>query len=148
MTNSYGLAQIREALPGIDVVTAMEESFLAYSDGLAVVPPVGELLFEEPPGEVHIKYGYIRGEEYYVIKIASGFYENRKRNLPWAQGMMLLFRQETGEPVCILTSAASASSAPGCREECSWSTCVRWWPVAGWWSGAAARAAWKPTERR
>jgi ornithine cyclodeaminase len=102
MTNSYGLAQIREALPGIDVVTAMEESFLAYSDGLAVVPPVGELLFEEPPGEVHIKYGYIRGEEYYVIKIASGFYENRKRNLPWAQGMMLLFRQETGEPVCIL----------------------------------------------
>lgn len=102
MTNSYSLAQIREVLPGINVVTAMEEGFLAYSDGLAVVPPVGELLFEEPPGEVHIKYGYIRGEEYYLIKIASGFYENRKRNLPWAQGMMLLFRQETGEPVCIL----------------------------------------------
>jgi ornithine cyclodeaminase len=26
-----------------------------------VVPPVGELLFDDPPGDVHIKYGFIRG---------------------------------------------------------------------------------------
>ncbi len=102
MTKFYNLAQIQEVLPEIDVVEAMEEGFVAYSEGKAVVPPVGELLFEQPPGEVHIKYGYIRGEEYYVIKIASGFDENSKLSLPSTLGMMLLFRQQTGEPACIL----------------------------------------------
>ena len=46
---------------------------MAYSCGQAVVPPIGELSFNNPPGDVHIKYGYIREDKYYVIKIASGF---------------------------------------------------------------------------
>jgi len=33
-------------------------------------------------GEVHIKSGYIEGEEFYVIKIASGFYGNPSIGLP------------------------------------------------------------------
>jgi len=67
-----------------------------------VVPPVGEMIFENPPGDVHIKYGYIRDDDYYVIKIASGFYDNVKLGLPTTKGMMLLFNQKTGEPVCFL----------------------------------------------
>ena len=65
---------IRGVLSDIDLVSAIEKGFAAYSDGRAVVGPVGELLFDDPPGDVHIKYGYIRGDDYYVIKIASGFY--------------------------------------------------------------------------
>ena len=96
------LDQIRVALTGIDVIEEVAQGFVAYSEGRAVVPPVGELLFDNPPGDVHIKYGYIKGDEHYVIKIASGFPENSKGELPSNNGMMLVFKQETGEPVAIL----------------------------------------------
>ena len=47
------------------MLAAIEEGFAAYSVGRAVVPPVGELILDE--GETHIKYGFIRGEEYYAF---------------------------------------------------------------------------------
>lgn len=91
------LEQIKAALPSIDLMAAIEAGFVAYSEGRAVVPPVGELIMAQPPGDVHIKYGYITGDEYYVIKVASGFYDNPKLNLPSSNGLMLLFSQKTGE---------------------------------------------------
>ncbi len=94
------LDQIKTYLPRIDVLAAMEEGFAAYSRGDAVVPPVGELLLDR--GDVHIKYGFIKGEEFYVIKVASGFYGNSKLGLPSSNGLMLLFKQETGELACVL----------------------------------------------
>jgi ornithine cyclodeaminase len=96
------LARIREALKTIDPLPLIEEGFVAYSRGRAVVPPVGELIFKHPPGDVHIKYGYICGDEHYVIKIASGFYENPKIGLPSSDGMMLVFSQKTGRFECLL----------------------------------------------
>jgi ornithine cyclodeaminase len=94
------LDRIREVLPSLDLLPAIEEGFRAYSEGRAVIPPVGELILDK--GEVHIKYGFIRGEEYYVIKIASGFYGNPALGLPSGNGCMLLFKQETGEMAAIL----------------------------------------------
>ena len=67
------LDEIKAALPKIDLMQEIEAGFSAYSNGEVVVPPVGELNFEHPPGDVHIKYGYIRDDDVYVIKIASGF---------------------------------------------------------------------------
>lgn len=96
------LDQIYAALQNIDLLPAIETGFVAYSAGKAVIPPVGELLFEEPPGDVHIKYGYIQGDAYFVIKIAGGFYENPKLGLPSSNGLMLLFSRKTGELVSIL----------------------------------------------
>ncbi len=94
------LKEIARILPALDLLSAIEAGFVAYSAGDTVVPPVGELLLDG--GDVHIKYGYIRGEEYYVVKIASGFYANPKLGLPSSNGLMLLFRQKTGELVSIL----------------------------------------------
>ena len=91
--------KIKEIVADIDLLPLIEEGFVKYSMGLTVVPPVGELLFDNPPGDVHIKYGYIMGDDYYVIKIASGFHENPKLGIPSGNGMMLLFNQKTGEPV-------------------------------------------------
>lgn len=59
-----GWLEIERLVRGIDLVGAMEEGFVAYSRGDCVVPPVGELLLDETQGEVHIKYGYIRGDEF------------------------------------------------------------------------------------
>ena len=94
------LAQIKDVLPSLDLIPAIEEGFVAYSSGRAIVPPVGELILEK--GEVHIKSGYIQGEDFYVIKIASGFYGNPALGLPSGNGCMLLFKQSTGESAAIL----------------------------------------------
>jgi len=85
-----------------DLIRAIEEGFVMYSQKKVVVPPVGYLGFKHPPGDVHIKYGYIEGDDFYVIKIASGFYNNPSIGLNTGNGMMLLFSQKTGEPLSIL----------------------------------------------
>ena len=90
------LEQIKAVLPALDLMPDIESGFVAYSEGRAVVPPVGELVMQDPPGDVHIKYGYLAGDDYYVIKIASGFYGNAALGLPTSNGLMLLFDQKTG----------------------------------------------------
>ncbi|WP_109852287.1 NAD(P)-binding domain-containing protein [Aquimarina sp. AU58] len=102
MATIINLKDIKESIQSLDVVAAMEEGFIHYSNGKTVVPPIGELLFEDPPGDVHIKYGYIKNDDFYVIKIASGFYNNSKLGIASSQGMMLIFSQKTGQPVAIL----------------------------------------------
>ncbi len=94
------LRQIKEVLPEIDLISEIEKGFVSYSQKKAVVPPVGELLLDK--GDVHIKYGYVKNEEFYVIKIASGFYDNSKLGIPSSNGLMLLFKQQTGELASIL----------------------------------------------
>jgi len=92
--------QIEKILPSLDLMPEIEQAFQVYSEGRAVVPPVGELLMDR--GEVHIKYGYVKQQAYYVIKIASGFYEDPAMEHISSNGMMLLFSQQSGQAVCAL----------------------------------------------
>jgi Predicted ornithine cyclodeaminase, mu-crystallin homolog len=102
MTRIVNLEEIKEVVKKHDISSFIEQGFEAYSKGLVIVPPVGELIFDDPPGDTHIKYGYIKNDDYFVIKIASGFYENYKLDLPTGSGLMLLFSQKTGKLECIL----------------------------------------------
>ena len=99
--------QIEPLIAKMDISDAMKKAFIEYSNGNAVIPPVGELIMQQPPGEVHIKYGYIKGGSHYVIKIASGFPQNQKENIKPGQGMMLLFDIQTGIPEAILVDDAN-----------------------------------------
>ena len=99
--------QIEPLIAKMDISDAMKKAFIEYSNGNAVIPPVGELIMQQPPGEVHIKYGYIKGGSHYVIKIASGFPQNQKENIKPGQGMMLLFDIQTGIPEAILIDDAN-----------------------------------------
>jgi len=96
------LDEIKKILETTDVIKIIEEGFISYSKGNVVVPPVGEMIFDEAPGECHIKYGFIKEDDYFVIKVATGFYNNPKLNLPASDGLMLLFSQKTGQLLCIL----------------------------------------------
>ena len=96
------LQTIQEYIKALDLLSIIEEGFVSYSTGKAVIPPVAELLFENPRGETHIKYGYIKEQSSFVIKIASGFYENPNLGIPSSQGLMLLFHQKTGQLLAIL----------------------------------------------
>lgn len=93
-------ARIEAVVAGLDLLPLIEAAFRDYSAGRAIVPPVGELLLEQ--GEVHIKSGAIVGHDFYVIKVASGFYGNPSLGLPSSNGLMLVFRQDTGQPEAVL----------------------------------------------
>jgi len=102
MNEIYNLAQIKDVLKSLHPIQEIEEGFVAYSEGRAVIPPVGEMLFKKPPGETHIKYGYLLDDDYYVIKIASGFFESPSSNRYTTDGIMMLFKKGTGELACAL----------------------------------------------
>jgi ornithine cyclodeaminase len=53
--------------------------------------------FEDPPGDCHIKYGYIRGDDTFTVKIATGFWRNPERGLGSSNGVVLVFSSHTGE---------------------------------------------------
>ena len=102
MTTVLELDEIKRLVDIPQVIREMETGFVLYSEGQVEVPPVGFLHFEKPPGDVHIKYGFVSGDEYYVLKMASGFYNNPDLGLPIGDGLLLVFSQKTGELELIL----------------------------------------------
>jgi ornithine cyclodeaminase len=102
VTRVFGIDEIRSVIDEVAVIDAVEAGFSSYSRGLVDVPPVGLLHFDHPPGDVHIKYGSIRGDGVFVVKVATGFYENPARGLPTSDGMMLLGDAATGRIEAIL----------------------------------------------
>ena len=97
MTTVLNLDEIKSLLDAPRLIQEIETGFVLYSEGKVHVPPVGFLHFDDPPGDVHIKYGFVSGGDYYVMKMASGFYDNPKLGLPVADGVILVFSQNTGE---------------------------------------------------
>ena len=96
---------LQDIEPLVDVaslIDAIETGFVKYSEGQVVVPPVGFLNFEDPPGDVHIKYGYIRNDDVFVLKVASGFPANVTAGLAPSDGAILVFNQQTGHLVMVL----------------------------------------------
>jgi ornithine cyclodeaminase len=79
-----------------DLIEEIAQGFIAYTAGRVVVPPVGYLGFTEPVGDVHLKYGYVKGGDLFVIKVAAGFPQNSERGLPTGDGCMLVFDSHTG----------------------------------------------------
>ena len=102
MTNVLELDEIKRRINVSELIEAVEEGFVLYSDDKVVVPPVGFLNFTDPPGDVHIKYGYVKGDDVYVLKVASGFYDNEKIGVPFADGVLLVFSQQTGHLELVL----------------------------------------------
>ena len=102
MTKVLELDQIKSQIDVPKMIQAIEDGFVLYSEDKVVVPPVGFLNFKEPPGDVHIKYGYVKGDDVYVLKVASGFYDNEKLGVPFADGVILVFSQQTGHLKLVL----------------------------------------------
>jgi len=96
MAKILKLDEIKSRIDVPEMIQAIEDGFVLYSEDKVVVPPVGFLHFDEPPGDVHIKYGYVKGDDVYVLKMASGFYDNARLGVPVADGVILVFSQQTG----------------------------------------------------
>ena len=102
MTTVLKLDEIKRLIDVPQLIREIETGFVLYSEKRVVVPPVGFLHFEQPPGDVHIKYGFVTGDEFYVLKMASGFYNNPELDLPVSDGLLLVFSQQTGQLKLIL----------------------------------------------
>ncbi len=102
LTTLLKLDEIKRLIDVPQLIREIEAGFVLYSEGQVKVPPVGFLHFDDPPGDVHIKYGFVSGDEYYVLKMASGFYNNPELGLPISNGLLLVFSQKTGELKLIL----------------------------------------------
>ena len=121
------LSRIKELIDVPELITDLEEGYALYSEGKVEVPPVGFLHFQDPPGDVHIKYGYIESDDVYVIKMASGFHKP-ELGITASDALLLVCSQQTGLPEsilldeCYLTNVRTAvggvvaDSGPQCAE--------------------------------
>lgn len=92
-----------EAMPLLKSgAAAVRDAFVAVTDGRATVPPVGYLALPGKNADCHIKFGYIDGDPIFVVKVASGFYDNPAKGLPSSNGLMLAISAETGETLAFL----------------------------------------------
>lgn len=96
------LDEIRRSIDVPQLIEELAAGFVAYSAGRVVVPPVAHLGFDQPRGDVHIKYGYIQDDDVFVIKIADGFDDNAALGLPPGDGMLLVFDRRTGMTRAVL----------------------------------------------
>ncbi len=95
-------SQIMELFQFDNVAKAISAAYVASSSGNVQTGDVVHLSFPGSNGDCHVKSGHINNTELYVIKIASGFYDNPSKGLPSSNGMMLAFSASTGEPKAIL----------------------------------------------
>jgi ornithine cyclodeaminase/alanine dehydrogenase-like protein (mu-crystallin family) len=116
-----GIDVLRPLLHRRKVIDAVRQALIRQAQGKVQSPLPGQLLFRDPPGDCHIKYGHVAGSQTFAIKIATGFYENPRRGLPSNDGLVLLFDANTGTPTVLFkddgwltawrTAAAAAIAA-------------------------------------
>jgi ornithine cyclodeaminase/alanine dehydrogenase-like protein (mu-crystallin family) len=94
--------QIMELFEFNEAKNLIQNAYIASAEGNVQTAEVVHLGFPEANGDCHIKSGHINGTASYVIKIASGFYNNPSKGLPSSNGMMLAFSAENGKTVAIL----------------------------------------------
>jgi len=97
----YTLESIRPLLNRGEVITAVRDALIRHAAGEVQSPMPGQLTFPEVNGDCHIKYGHVTGANHFVVKIATGFYDNPRLNLAVNNGLMLLFKAQTGAPRCL-----------------------------------------------
>jgi ornithine cyclodeaminase len=83
-------------------LAAVERAIVAYSAGQAQTGASAHLMFDAPPGDCHVRSGNLRGEDVFVVKVASSFYDNPKQGLSSSQGFVAVLSAKTGEPLAIL----------------------------------------------
>ena len=101
-TPLYGLNSLREVLTRHDILRVVRNACVQHAHDKVISAKSGELLFQNPPGDCHIRFGYFRGAPTFVIKVAMGFYENPTRGLETNNGLMMVFSSLTGNLIAIL----------------------------------------------
>jgi ornithine cyclodeaminase len=119
------LDQIKERVSEQMAIGTVRDAYIACANGEIGQPEPLQILFQKDDrsfiGDCHVKAAQKRGNPYFAIKVATGFYKNRERGLPVNNGLVLVMSAESGYPVALLqdegwltqirTAAAGAISA-------------------------------------
>lgn len=97
------IKDVEVALSMKEVISAVEEGYIAYNAGKVQQPDIVSMEMPEHNGETDIKSCYNELNERISVKIASGYYNNGKINdLPTMIGTILLYDGTNGAPLCIM----------------------------------------------
>lgn len=96
-------AELRRVI-GLDRegLEAVAGGFARLSAGEVVQPPIMRIDIPEHQGEVDVKSAFVKGLDSFAVKLSSGFFENHRRGLPSASGLMIVLDAETGIPQAVL----------------------------------------------
>lgn len=75
---------------------AVRDAIISHALGDVISPKSGEILFDDPPGECHIKFGRRVGDPNFIVKVVTGFYDNPKICQPVSSGAVMVFSARTG----------------------------------------------------
>jgi len=81
---------------------AIEAAYVAASAGKVRLPPVGHIAFPDREADCHVKFGHTKGDENFVIKVATGFRHNAQIGLPNGNGVSLVLSAQTGAVQAVL----------------------------------------------
>jgi ornithine cyclodeaminase len=104
-------AEIMKVLSIGDVVPLMREALIAQSRGECETPMPMHLYPRDRDAEVHLKSSYRAGGDFFAVKIAGGYPQNKGTDLPTFNGLILLCSAKTGDPVAILCDGANLTHA-------------------------------------
>lgn len=97
---------ICDAVTPESVIAAVRGGFVAHARRRVSQAPATHLAFHDADGRLvgdcHLKWGHDRASEFFVIKVATGFYDNPNHSLPSSDGLMLLVSARTGAPGALL----------------------------------------------
>jgi ectoine utilization protein EutC len=80
----------------------VQEAFVSFAEGRAVLPLPMEMQLPAVDGELHVKAAYLEGFPCFAVKAATGFYRNRDAGLPNLGGLVMAFDASTGFPRAVL----------------------------------------------
>lgn len=101
--------EIRRLVRLEDVIEPVQEAFKSYSRGAANIPPVQHLeMPQRKKGALHIKTGHVEPFDFCLVKVASTFPENTRREppSPSINGVIMIFSALDGEPLAVLEDRA------------------------------------------
>ena len=87
--------EIRSLTSNSMAFAASNTAFSALSSNTVCSPVPVQLAFPDREGETCVKPGHVRGNEHYVVKVASGFQKNKEEGVPNGSGKRR--RREGGE---------------------------------------------------
>jgi ornithine cyclodeaminase len=105
MTQIFTLNEIKNVVNPELIISSIEEGFILYEKGQVVLASLSSLDIENY-GLAKIKYGYIKGQKTYLIKVGSFYPGNSKINLPTINASMQIYNQHTGEFEALLLDEA------------------------------------------
>lgn len=105
MTKVFTVDQIKAVIKPEEVIEVIEEGFKLMAQDKVVIAPLSSLNIENS-GVAKVKYGYIKGQDTYVVKVGSFFPNNKLKKKQTINASMQVYNQNTGEFEALLLDEA------------------------------------------